>query len=88
MEVVVGEVLVIGGIGVMYMVLLLILVVLSLLPTVVALCKKHEDVLWIFIVNLGLGAIPLVWVFCLVWAFKTDWTTKVYLPKFKEWLKS
>lgn len=52
---------------------------LAFLPTFVALYKKHTDILWIFIVNFGLGGTGLFWILALVWAFKTDWQIKKLL---------
>jgi hypothetical protein len=47
--------------------------VLAFLPSVIALFKKHPDLLWIFILNFGLGATALGWIVALVWACKDSW---------------
>ena len=47
---------------------LILLLILYLLPTIIAASRKHNDVRFIFMVNLILGWTLLFWFVPLVWA--------------------
>ena len=40
------------------------------IPTIIALIRKHRDVMAIFVLNLFLGWSLIGWIISLVWAFK------------------
>jgi len=40
------------------------------IPTIIALTRKHRDVMAIFVLNLFLGWSLIGWIISLVWAFK------------------
>jgi len=42
-------------------------------PTIVAWYRKHPDLLWIFVLNFGLGGTCIGWIIALIWAFKNNW---------------
>ena len=56
-----------------YAILVVGVFALAFLPTIVAWRRKHPDLLWIFILNFGLGGTAIGWILALVWAFRDDW---------------
>ena len=48
----------------------IVILISYFIPTIIALIRKHRDVMAIFILNLFLGWSLIGWIISLVWAFK------------------
>ena len=49
---------------------LIVILISYFIPTIIALIRKHRDVMAIFVLNLFLGWSLIGWIISLVWAFK------------------
>jgi len=48
----------------------IVILISYFIPTIIALIRKHRDVMAIFVLNLFLGWSLIGWIISLVWAFK------------------
>ena len=48
------------------------------IPTIIALYKKHDCALWIFLINIFLGFTFVGWIIALLWALGFDKTIKEF----------
>lgn len=73
-----AEILALIGIILFYAACFALIIFLAFLPTFVAWRSKHEDILWIFVMNFVLGGTAIGWILALIWAWHPDWTIKKF----------